>query len=42
MALRQSENIVASEKKVVRLGGKKPDSIHEAVILHHTGFEASW
>lgn len=35
MVLRQSKKMVASEKKVVRLGGKKPDSIHEALVLHH-------
>lgn len=42
MVLRQSKNMVASEKKVVRFGGKKPESIHEALILHHAGFEESW
>lgn len=42
MVLRPSKNMVASEKKVVRLGGKKPDSMHEALILHHAGFEVSW
>lgn len=42
MVLRQSKNMVASEKKVVRLGGKKTDSIHEALILRCDGFEVSW
>lgn len=42
MVLRQSKKMVASEKKVVRLGGKKPDSMHEALVLHHDVFEASW
>lgn len=40
MVLRQSNNMVASEKKVVRLGGKKPDSTRGALILHHA--ETSW